>query len=183
MSSEKKPPSDTDAALFREAMKPVRPLQLDNNRIEPTQRRPSFRHHQTKQNHKQLSRGLISTSMEYSEIKAEDELLFSRSGIQHSVLRKLRRGQYSNSTELDLHGMTVSTAHQTLTEFLHHCQDSGISRARIIHGKGYGSTHQKPVLKNMVNLWLQQHDEVLAFCSARPGDGGTGAVYILVKQN
>jgi DNA-nicking Smr family endonuclease len=41
---------------------------------------------------------------------------------------------------------------------------------------------RRPVLKGKVNHWLQQRDEVLAFCSARPVDGGTGAVYVLLKR-
>ncbi|MEE9156926.1 MAG: Smr/MutS family protein, partial [Gammaproteobacteria bacterium] len=39
-----------------------------------------------------------------------------------------------------------------------------------------------PVLKNKLNNWLRQRDEVLAFCSTRPVDGGTGAVYVLLKR-
>jgi DNA-nicking Smr family endonuclease len=52
---------------------------------------------------------------------------------------------------------------------------------RIIHGKGYGSNNQGPIIKPLVNKWLQQRNEILAFCSARPNDGGTGAVYVLLK--
>ena len=38
------------------------------------------------------------------------------------------------------------------------------------------------MLKIKVNSWLRQKDQVLAFCSARPQDGGTGAVYVLLKK-
>jgi DNA-nicking Smr family endonuclease len=38
------------------------------------------------------------------------------------------------------------------------------------------------VLKQKVNDWLRQKNEVLAFCSARPNDGGSGAVYVLLKR-
>ncbi len=51
-----------------------------------------------------------------------------------------------------------------------------------MHGKGHGSLHKLPVLKTKVQGWLRQRDEVLAFCSARPVDGGTGAVYVLLKK-
>jgi DNA-nicking Smr family endonuclease len=53
---------------------------------------------------------------------------------------------------------------------------------RIIHGKGNGSRHRGPVLKQKINHWLRQRDEVLAFCSARPMDGGTGAIYVLLRR-
>jgi DNA-nicking Smr family endonuclease len=32
-----------------------------------------------------------------------------------------------------------------------------------------------------VSHWRHQRDEVLAFCSARPVNGGTGAIYVLLK--
>jgi DNA-nicking Smr family endonuclease len=38
------------------------------------------------------------------------------------------------------------------------------------------------VLKGKVDNWLRQRDEVLAFATARPVDGGTGAVYVLLKR-
>ena len=42
--------------------------------------------------------------------------------------------------------------------------------------------HRGPVLKQKIGNWLQQRDEVLAYCSARTCDGGTGAVYVLLKR-
>jgi DNA-nicking Smr family endonuclease len=44
------------------------------------------------------------------------------------------------------------------------------------------SKDQHPVLKGKVNSWLQQWDDVLAFCSARQCDGGTGATYVLLRR-
>ncbi|EXJ09223.1 Smr domain protein [Nitrincola nitratireducens] len=39
------------------------------------------------------------------------------------------------------------------------------------------------MIKSCVNDWLQQIPQVLAFTSAQPKDGGTGAVYVLLKRN
>ena len=52
---------------------------------------------------------------------------------------------------------------------------------RIVHGKGHRSDFG-PVLKRMVDRLLRQLDDVLAFCSARQMDGGTGAVMVLLKR-
>ena len=52
---------------------------------------------------------------------------------------------------------------------------------RIVHGKGLSSPGKIPVLKPRVNHWLAQRDEVLAFVSTPPRDGGTGAIYVLLK--
>lgn len=40
-----------------------------------------------------------------------------------------------------------------------------------------------PVLKGKVNVWLRQKGEVMAFCTAIPRDGGTGAVYVLLRRS
>ncbi|HEX7233924.1 MAG TPA: Smr/MutS family protein, partial [Nitrosospira sp.] len=52
---------------------------------------------------------------------------------------------------------------------------------RVIHGKGLSSRNGEPVLKARVGSWLSQRDEVLAFCQAKPEDGGSGAVLVLLK--
>jgi DNA-nicking Smr family endonuclease len=115
----------------------------------------------------------------YSE--AGDALTFRRAGVQDSVLRKLRRGQYRVEAELDLHGHTVAQAKQALREFLEGMLRAQARCVRIVHGKGLRSGHRGPVIKNAVNALLQRTDAVLAFCSARPVDGGTGAIYVLLR--
>jgi hypothetical protein len=37
------------------------------------------------------------------------------------------------------------------------------------------------VLKNDINIWLRQHQEVQAFCSTAQKDGGAGAVFVLLR--
>ena len=110
-----------------------------------------------------------------------DILSFSRSGLQHNVLKKLRQGKNPIEHALDLHGLTVEQARKELLEFLGECEAAGIRHAIIVHGKGFRSK-DKPVIKPMVNRWLRAVDNVLAFHSAQPKDGGSGAVYILLKK-
>lgn len=121
-------------------------------------------------------------SNDHSYIETGDELSFIRSGVQQKVLKKLRRGHFSVEAELDLHGMIARIARLEVAKFLNQCRNYEIHCARIIHGKGYGSWQKEPILKNKLNRWLQLHNEVIAFCSARPMDGGTGAVYVLIKH-
>jgi DNA-nicking Smr family endonuclease len=83
---------------------------------------------------------------------------------------------------LDLHGLRVAEARQALQQLLLHAQLQGDKVVRVIHGKGKGSGTQQAVLKQQVNHWLQQDPMVLAFCSAQPKDGGSGAVYVLLKR-
>ena len=65
--------------------------------------------------------------------------------------------------------------------FLAHCQDQSYRSVRIIHGKGNGSPNSGPVIKRYLDSWLRKRQDVVAFCSARPVDGGTGAVYVLLR--
>ena len=119
---------------------------------------------------------------DYAVIETGEELLFVRPGLRASTVRKLRRGQYATQAELDLHGLRVPDAHTLLKQFLRDCRLQDKRCVRIVHGKGLGSEGKIPVLKGKLNVWLRRHRDVLAFCSARPNDGGTGAVYVLLKK-
>jgi DNA-nicking Smr family endonuclease len=110
-----------------------------------------------------------------------EALVFQRAGLRPQVMRRLRRGLYGIEDELDLHGLTQSAALDRLGDFLAHSRDAGRRCVRIIHGKGYRSGARGPVLKTAVNLWLRRHMDVMAFVSARAIDGGTGAVYVLLR--
>ena len=172
--------SNDDIKLFRQTIGPV--TRITQDRVIDDIPKPSTLSEQfIKENHK-IRQEMLSGTYEPSEIETGDELLFIRPGIQKQILRKLRRGQFSVEKELDLHGMTVDVARQALSRFLAKCTIQHHRCIRIIHGKGHGSKEKQPILKVKLNYWLQQRDEVLAFCSARPVDGGTGAVYILLKR-
>ncbi len=176
----KSQPSDAEIALFRDAVKRVTPLRRDKvvtarKRIAPVPR-------QTLLDQQQVVRDMLSDDYDPAEIETGEELLYNRPGLQHGVLRKLRRGQTRIERELDLHGMTVSEARPALTQFLAACQSDLVRCVRIVHGKGHRSPHKLPVLKGKLSVWLRQRDAVLAYCSAPRSDGGTGALYVLLKR-
>ena len=175
-----KKPSPEDIQLFRDTVGEVRPLQHD--RITPPRRRVSPRPVFRERDEAAVVRDLLSDQFEPLEMETGEELLYIRAGLQQRTLRKLRRGLFLPGAELDLHGMTVPVARQAVAEFLQECGRRRIQCARIIHGKGRGSRHRGPVLKQKVGGWLRQRNEVLAYCSARNCDGGTGAVYVLLKR-
>ncbi len=115
-------------------------------------------------------------------IETGDEIQYFRPGIQQRVIKKLKRGQYSIERELDLHGMTSEGAKRAINIFFHDCVLKDTRSVLVIHGKGYSSEGKEPVLKSMINSWLRHRNDVLAFCSARIEDGGTGAVYVLLRK-
>lgn len=171
-------PND-DRELFRRAVADVRPLRNDRVLMQPPRPHPTAR--QTRQDEARVLDELLTHELEPEQLETGEELLFAREGVQKRVIRKLRRGQYPPQEELDLHGMTVPVAHQALRAFLAECRHHGYRCVRIIHGKGNRSSNRGPVLKTKVDRWLRQRDEVIAFTSARPVDGGTGAVYVLLR--
>ncbi len=176
----KKQKNQKDTATFREVVSNVRRVKQD--RIAPYRPRRKPIPEQSLRDAQEVMDSLLSDEYEPADIETGDELLFVRPGLQHSVMRKLRRGQYAIEAELDLHGNTVPQARERIVEFLNHSCARGIRCVRIIHGKGKSSEGKLPVLKGKVNVWLRQKNEVLAFCSARPNDGGTGAVYVLLRK-
>lgn len=169
-----------DSALFRAAVEDVQPLR--HNRVAPQKPRPSPVPHQRHRDERRVMEELLDGPLEPDEVETGDELAFLRPGVQKRALRKLRRGHYSVQAELDLHGMTADIARQELRRFINDCRARDLRCLRIIHGKGLRSRNRGPVLKTLVDRWLRQLEEVLAFASARPVDGGTGAVYVLLRS-
>ena len=171
--------SDEERDLFRDAMGDVRPLP-DDGKVQIEKGKPSPRVRQTPPAGQDAPLDHLSDPIDLAEVSINEELLFFRSGVQPAMIKKLRRGQYMIEAELDLHRMTAEEARLATATFLQAAFQSGKRCIRIIHGKGLGSANQLPVLKTKVNYWLRQLDEVLAFCSARPADGGS--VYVLLRN-
>ncbi len=114
-------------------------------------------------------------------LETDDALSFRRPGVGIDVARKLRRGEWSIQSEIDLHGLRTDDAREALAAFLREAMRQGVRCVRVVHGKGLGSPGKTPVLKGKVHSWLVQKDEVLAFVQARGDEGGAGAVVVLLK--
>ena len=172
--------SEQDSALFRAAVKDTIPLKHDA--FIPPAPKPAAKPVKTQADHQAVLQEMYSGEFDHAALECGDELLYHRPGFQKQTLRKLRRGKFKIEAELDLHGMTSAIAKNELSDFLKYCAAKNKRCVRIIHGKGHGSVNRQPVIKNKLNQWLQQRNDVLAFCSARPVDGGTGAIYLLLRK-
>jgi DNA-nicking Smr family endonuclease len=173
------PSSDTD--LFRRTVGKVKRLRHDT--VTHAGPRPAPIPRQRLNDERAVIAEMAAGLYDHAEIETGDELHFRRPGLQHGVYRNLRRGQYAVEGHIDLHGLTVPEAKAALLGFLRAAAALGRRCVRVVHGKGHGSRGRQPVLKGKVNLWLRQLDVVLAFCSTRPVDGGTGAVYVLLRRD
>ncbi|TKB50221.1 DNA endonuclease SmrA [Ferrimonas sediminicola] len=115
-------------------------------------------------------------------VEPEDPIGFARDGVQHGVYKNLRLGKYQVDARLDLHGLSVAQAKQTLLQFIRDCQRVEVRTALVLHGKGMHTRPFKGLLKSYVAHWLPQMPEVLAYHSALKQHGGNGAVYLLLKK-
>ena len=107
-------------------------------------------------------------------------------GVDPRLVRKLRRGEFAWRVHLDLHGLVAATAHQAVVQFLATSIRSGERCVLIVHGRGLNSKDQTPVLKERLKTWLSRGRAarlVLAFATARACDGGTGALYVLLRRD
>lgn len=178
-----------EAELFRRAMRDVRPLKA-SERVAAQRRGAAARARFARAERAAVLRESLESAaaapvstpgLDLYELQPGDELLFRRTGVPETILRRLRRGLYRVDYELDLHGLTVSEASVRLSGVLRAARQRGWRCVRIVHGKGLRSGTRGPVLKNAVNAQLRRIDAVLAFASARPRAGGTGATLVLLR--
>ncbi|WCE04180.1 Smr/MutS family protein [Pseudoxanthomonas sp. JBR18] len=168
---------DDDASLFREAIGQVRRLDAAPSPPSKPRPRPSARMARADE---RAALSEFRQALEAMPIGAGDVLSHRVEALPASIFTRLKRGQFSIQDELDLHGATASQAEALLRQFLREAQRSGTACVRIVHGKGLGSDADIPVLKNVVDRVLRQRNDVLAFHSALPTQGGTGAVIVLL---
>ena len=179
--SEDRKSAGGEVELFRRSVGPVVPLRSPAT-AELRRRRPRPVPRQAEADERAVLVEMIQGDIDPAELETGDELLYKGPGLQDRQFRKLRRGQFVVEGELDLHGLTAEAAHQAVNEFITSARNAGRRCVRIIHGKGRGSRHGRPVIKTRLQRWLRQRKDVLAFCSARPVDGGTGAAYVLIRR-
>ncbi|MCK5871327.1 MAG: Smr/MutS family protein [Methylococcales bacterium] len=167
--------SEDDSALFRQQIGTVK--RITNDRV--LLKSKSELKTQT------IEKKSFQEASSFAEelLTADDKLGFVSSGVPKSILKKLRRGFFELEAEMDLHGLNSQEAKKYLYQFLDDCVKDDCRCVHIIHGKGYRSKNRHPVLKNNVNIWLKQHLDVEAFCSASGREGGTGAVFVLLFEN
>ena len=170
-----------DDDLFRAEMqgvKPVRPA----NRAEIGKPRPKPLPVKRMEDDKKVLSELLSDHAGWEDFNETGNAeTYLRQGLPRDILRKLKRGEWVVQNELDLHGLSSDAARAELASFIQHARRNGLRCIKVIHGKGLRSQSGEAVVRNKVRNNLMQRDEVLAFADARPADGGSGAVVILLK--
>lgn len=175
---------DDDLNLFKAATQGIKPIGHDRADIGKT---PADRQQLAKRRQAATvrSKSLIIDGLSdlfVLDVSAEEELYWARDGVQESQIRKLKAGQIAFEGSLDLHGMSVEIARETLWAFLAQASKLEVRCVRITHGKAARLDGKRPLIKSHVNTWLRQHAQVLGFTSCSAKHGGSGAVYVMLKR-
>ena len=173
------PIDDDDSRLFREAIGDVR--QLDPVAPPPAAAKPAPHPHMLEADEAAVPGELLDMAFDPAVLEVGEELSYLRDGYSPKLLRQLKRGQFSVQDDLDLHQMNAAAAQASIVAFLAETKQHGRRCVRIVHGKGLRSRAAGPVLKGLTDRLLRRRDDVIAFASARPMEGGTGAVIVLLK--
>ncbi len=187
MSDRKHSLDKDEQALFQAAMADVAPL--------PSRRRQHLKRKADKSDvlRAQLARNSAEAetppaldpnpfrSVNVLQLQPYDVLGWKKDGVQEAVYRKLRLGRYTVDDTLDLHRHTVKEARQALYSFLQQAMAAQRRTLLVLHGRGERSPTPARI-KSHVAHWLPQHPEVIALHSAQRNQGGTGAVYVLLRK-
>jgi len=170
---------DDDSRLFRESIGEVR--RLDPVTAPPAPAKPAPHPHMFEADEASVPGELLDMAFDPAILEVGEELSYLRDGYSPKLLRQLKRGQFSIQDDIDLHQMNAAAAQATIVMFLAEAKQNGLRCVRIVHGKGLRSRAAGPVLKGLTDRLLRRRDDVIAFASARPAMGGTGAVVVLLK--
>ncbi len=175
----------SDAELFRREMQGTSRL-VTQGRERPVEAERAARQRLSEdaEAYAQLS-DLLSGTGSFDISDTDEYIEGIAHGLDRRLLTRLRRGDFALQAHVDLHGLNREEARLRVETFLHESRTNDRRCVLIVHGRGLNSKDQIPVLKDAVRMWLQRGriaKSVLAFATARPTDGGAGAVYVLLRR-
>lgn len=171
-------------ALLAAAMHGVRPMDRDPARVPAPPPEPAPAPDDDAEAYAQLAE-LVAGHGKFDTADTDEYLEGSAPGVDRRHVSALRRGEYAVQAHLDLHGLSKGDAKDAVERFLTASRKCGRRCVLVIHGRGHNSKDHIPVLKERLQVWLARGriaQSVLAFATARPADGGAGAVYVLLRR-
>lgn len=177
-----------DDDLFQKAMKDVIPLKDHKIKIIRSPVRKEKSADQLSGNSDRVREYLSSLVKESAawDISFSDEYMEGAiAGVGPKIMKRLKRGEFSIQDYIDLHGLTKREAETAVNDFIIQSYQEGLRCVLIVHGRGLGSVDHQPAIKGELPVWFKRgvlKRIVLAFVTARPCDGGAGALYVLLKK-
>lgn len=176
--------NDNDDDFFKKAMHGIKPIKQDTHHHIKKPKGLKRCQSVDEQHHLPTYKYAYDVNlMDQSRwVDGDTPLTFKHSSISEKIFNQLRQGKYPWEARLDLHQMTVSHAMAEVDHLINQCLTENIRCILIIHGKGYMSRENKPILKNILIEHLRENRNVLAYHSAKAKHGGTGALYVLLRS-
>jgi DNA-nicking Smr family endonuclease len=179
---------ESEEDLFQQAMKEVLPLSDGRRKIvrSPLRREESPDHQQSQEEReRQYLSDLVRDSSAWDISFSDEYMVGAVPGVGPKIMRRLKRGEFSVQDYIDLHGLKKKEAEAVVGEFIIKCYHRGLRCVLVVHGRGLGSVDHQPAIKRELPVWFRRgmlKRIVLAFVTARPCDGGAGALYVLLKK-
>lgn len=177
-----------DEDLFQQAMRDVVPLNDSRKKIvrSPSRREEVPDHYQSQEEReRQYLSALVKDSSAWDISFSDEYMVGAVPGVGPKIMRRLKRGEFSVQDYIDLHGLKKKEAEAVVGEFIIKSYQRGLRCVLIVHGRGLGSVDHQPAIKRELPVWFRRgmlKRIVLAFVTARPCDGGAGALYVLLKK-
>jgi len=172
------PPSLSDDDAFKEATAGAEALATPARRVPTRKPRGAVRVRRAER--------VDPMADEHFDVRFSDLFIRGRAaGVSRETIAKLERGEFTVRSHVDLHGMAFDDAKDAVDQFLAERQRRGDRCVLVITGKGLNSPRQIAVLRERIPEWLARGPSsrrVLAFVTARPCDGGEGALYVLLRS-
>ncbi len=175
-------PDAEEEALFAKAMQGVDPVRAKGRSVTaPVARSVDA----TPPDPAKALRDLLEGRVEFALRHTDEYMEGFVTGVDPLVLARLRNGQYSPESHVDLHGKNARQAYEALTWFIKNAYQRGMRTVVVVTGRGRNSPDGVGVLRMLLQRWFCREPfkrVVLAFCTAKAGDGGPGAVYVLLRK-
>jgi DNA-nicking Smr family endonuclease len=175
-----------DATMFRQAVDGVR--RLGDQRPARVVHKPEVTLEIVSEDAEVLAQlsDLVSGVGAFELTETEEYTEGTRLGLDPRLVTRLRRGEFAVQSHIDLHGLIQADAKAALEGFIVNSVRKGLRTVLVVHGRGLRSPGGMPVLKHAASQWLSHGHMggyVLAFATARPADGGAGAMYVLLRRD
>ncbi len=189
---EKRPPQPKkqpdESRYFLEAMRDVKPLKGPRRKITPGPDINIWPSHPAPDDELEAMAhlsDLVSGAADLDITFSDEYIEGCVRGFDRKLMGRLKKGRFPIQDYVDLHGLTKEEAKARVQGFLRESYRLGLRCVLVVHGRGLNSENHIPILKERLPTWLSQgpiRKIVLAFSTAMPYDGGTGAIYILLKR-
>jgi len=177
-----------ETQYFLEAMTDVKPFLKSKNRVTPDPNiniRPAHPARNDELEAMAHLSDLVSGNAEMDITFSDEYIEGFVHGFNQKIMKRLKKGQFPIQDYVDLHGLTKQKAETRIRDFLLKSHQLGLRCVLVVHGRGLNSENHIPVLKERLPIWLTKGPAkkfVMAFSTAMPYDGGTGAIYVLLRK-